>query len=352
MAENNIFSYIKAGSSKLNASSLTNLFGTGTTPILTYPEGLGGSASSKGSSDIPFILFAPYVRKAASLNSIDYGKVLDNIPSPKFAIALPLTGSALKTEYGVSYDTTDLGVGGDIATGIKGVYDAFTKNSDEISGNSTGEKVNEAALAITKALQTTGVKSGYSAIQSALRIAGVDPNLFSKVTGVVVNPFTETVFTSVKTRNHSFDYTFMPKSLEESKRIDDILQIFKFYMLPASGSPFGSTSSELIQGSFFSFPYEFQITYSVSDTTFTLLPSVLDRLSINYGGGNDSPAFFMASDGKKYPTKINVSMNFQEIMFLTRDRLEVTNSEFLNSDTEAVPKDKVTGQPLFTRYRF
>ena len=73
---------------------------------------------------------------------------------------------------------------------------------------------------------------------------------------------------------------------------------------------------------FLEFPYEFQITHSVQDTTFTLLPSVLTVLEVDYGGGTDSPKLFRPGKyGEQYPAKITLSMTFKEMVLLTRDRV-------------------------------
>lgn len=346
---NNVFGLIKSNSRGLTAEKLKSLFGSSTNSILTFPPGLGGAQDSGGASaDIPYVIFAPYVRPTYSgleaLSSINYAKVLDELPPPKFAIALPLPASALKTTYGVTYDTFELGQYGILSSGLKTVYDTIVKE-DKTDPASKGVKTGEA---VVEAFKSAGASSLYAAVQAiGDAIAPSATGALDKMLGVKENPFTETLFKDVNIRSHEFNYSFHPRSFKESQTIDNILQLFKFYMLPAATS-FAGTS--VTTGGFFSFPYEFQITYSVSDTTFTLLPSVLESLDINYGGDSATPHFYVSdpddASGRRYPSVINLNMTFKEIMFLTRDRIEATNSG--SPDYEQAAAEN----PNFVRYRF
>jgi len=166
----------------------------------------------------------------------------------------------------------------------------------------------------------------------------------NKLVGVVENPFTEHIFQKVDARTHTFTYTFLPKNLGESQTIDNIIELFKFYMLPANQAANGGIGGQG-QPIFFSFPYEFQIVYSVGATTFQLLPSVLETLSVDYADSVGSPKFFTSDTvGKQYPAKIDLTLVFQEVMLLTRDKIKV---EWGGSDMP----DKPEGASV-SRYRF
>jgi len=319
----NIFNVLDTNRNTTTAAKL-RMFREGTgANILSFPVGLSGGDGAA----MPFVIFAPFTRTASNrLTSVDYTKVLDDLPSPTFAIALPLPTSALKTKYGVTYDSFELGAtSGAIGTGIKNVFNAFTNSKEELPG-----KIVEGGKAFLTAAGDVGKAGIYSGIVGAIgTFSEGSAKAFQKLSGVVENPFTETLFKDVQFRTHQFDYVFQPRNIDESRKIDEILQLFKFYMLPAAGSFLDSNDN----GQFFSFPYEFQITYSVSDTTFTLMPSVLESMDISYGD-TASPKFFVESDGKRYPTKITASLTFREVVVLTRDRIDSTNIEFLGEESK------------------
>jgi len=344
MPSNNIFNI--QSTKQLSASVLRTLGGGSDIPIMTYPIGLGGSP--RGNSDIPFVLFAPYKRPENSpFASVEYRKVFDELPSPEFAIALPIPSSALKTTYGVGYEEFDLGSAGNIATGIKKIWQDVSSTKSREDNNLTVleqlfEKGNEVALRSAY----NGIASGGGVIDA---LTGSNfKEAFKKFSGVALNPFTETLFKDVKIRTHDFNYIFHPKDIDESIIVDRIIQVFKFYMLPAAGAaPFGTTSNNSLVN-YFSFPNEFQITYSVSDTTFTLLPSVLEDMTVDYGG-EGTPAFFFSKDNsaKRYPTKIELTLKFKEIMFLTRDK--VVGDESIVGGNQEIVDGKVVDT---TKYRF
>jgi len=159
--------------------------------------------------------------------------------------------------------------------------------------------------------------------QTILSMAGADEGAAEVLLGSTSNPFTDRLFKNVQFRTHNFNYTFLPKNEKESQEIDKIIQLFKYAMLPRPTSQTGGIlgGDANLQG-FFEFPYEFQITHSIQATTFTLLPSVLESMETDFGGGTDSLKLFKKTGGgKQYPTKITVSMTFKEMVLLNRDRI-------------------------------
>ena len=298
--------------------------------IFQFPHGFIPSGSA---AVVPYVTFMPYEHPRLTLSSIDYlntieslfAGTLDGIPAPKFAIALPIPTSALKTNYSVNYDQVDLGgTLGSIGTGLKSVVDKVVSTTDSTPG-----KLVEGGKVAFDAFLNTGKVGIYGAILGA--VESISPGLATagqKLNGVVENPFTETLFKNVGFRTHTFDYAFHPRNLEESKTIDTIIQLFKFYMHPASGEFLGSTAVN----QFFSFPYEFKIAFSVEDTTFKLMPSVLESLSVSYGDGSTASFFSPVGNSARYPTKITLTLTFKEIVILTRDIIGIGEHKAITTD--------------------
>jgi hypothetical protein len=232
-----------------------------------------------------------------------------NLPPPKFIIALPVPASALKTSYGVDYEKFDIGQG---LGSLNELWNPQNGGRGFLEDTSIGDVTAQVI---------------YSVIQGLAGEAGINAGVLNAFIGRAENPYTEQLFKNVEFREHTFTYTFLPKNMAESRRVDDIIQMFKFYMHPVHS---GSGVSP-----FFEFPYEFQITYSVADTTFTLLPSVLQKFDVDYAG-YDVPKFFNPGklDNKQYPAKITINMVFREMTLLTRDRIALNLVDGLRNPAE------------------
>lgn len=322
MGDNNIFLYLKDNPS-LSGRTLSGLPSSKGT-VLCFPPGLGGqpltsNTISPGSQTIPFTIFMPYKRATVTggFYSTKQGDDLyASLPQPLFAIALPTPTSALKTDYKAQYSPFNIGQGMGAAAGkIGDAVDAVKKGEWAGSGVAVAKGlVDQLKLGLvggaSAALEAMGAEDGASAINVML--------------GQADNPYTENVFKNMEFRSHNFSYTFMPRNVNESTQIDKIINVFKYAMMPRPGvgaSVLGMTPTG--SGGYFDFPYEFQITHSTQDTTFTLLPSVLSSLDVDYGGGADTPKLFVPQEGgKQYPAKITLSMTFQEMVLLTRNRLD------------------------------
>lgn len=302
------------------------------TAITRFPENIA-------TDGIPYVVFAPYQRAAPTTTNT----LLTNLPQPARRIVLPLPSSALATKYGVNYKDTSLGAIGAAIAGGGNLLGGLTASQTDIGNIST--KVtdiigSQAAFGVFGALGA--LPGGEQLVDAAQLTLGMKPN-----------PYTEVLFENVPFREHTFTYVFHPKSLTESERLDDIVQYFKYYMLPAIS---GGATTVTTTGTFLRFPLEWQIIYSIGGTTFSVLPSVLTEMDVNYADGVDSPKLFQKTetDNKRYPTKINVTMTFKEVMLLNRDMIA------LNDPTQRLDGEIPTGdesviketQDNKNRYRF
>lgn len=298
-------------------ADIERLLGLGRNTVVRFPSSL--STPVNGQS-IPFTIFGPYKREletfySQATGSGDPNQLYTDLPTPTFAIVLPTPTSALRTDYRVTYGTFEVGqavgeLGGKLASAARSAISNPAAAVRDLGSAFTGAGVRTGLGVLSGSLKTIGIESGEDAATTAL--------------GVAKNPYSETVFRNVEPREHTFSYVFMPKSLSESQTVDNIISLFKYTMLPRpSGLP----------GGFFEFPFEFQIVHSTQDTTFQMLPSVLTSLDVDYGGGTDSPKFFVSSANQNYPAKISLTMTFREMVLLTRDRLVEPDNVSFTSET-------------------
>ena len=329
---------------------------------IRYPQSL-----AKTNGGIPFTLFMPYKRapfnkddKFALSRALQKGDLLyRRLPKPDFAIALPTPTSALKTTYQSNYDEVNLGQSAGLVfesfqnpvvdnksttppqKPASQIFDPYgsvatiTAPANPAAGSGLPDFVTGAQGTLSGLLHQAGLALG----QAALAVVGADEGAVNVLGGLSNNPFTDRLFKNVEFRQHVFNYTFLPKNKEDSEHIDQIIQLFKYAMLPRPHSTAG----------FFEFPYEFQITHSIQATTFTLLPSVLETMETDFGGGTDSLKLFKTtSGGKQYPTKITVNLAFKEMVLLNRDRITSFRGKgYFESDDGSAP-----GDTDVKRYRF
>ena len=330
----NVYTYLDGAvqnpSSQRTLNALPN--GIKDTQIIKFPQSLGDKEHS-----IPFTIFMPYKRKKLGFYSIENQTLYENLPPPTFAIALPTPTGALKTTHQALYSQFKVGQ----ALGA-GVSAALPEIQKVISAEGFGDKAEALGALVGNLAVASGTVLAAGALQGLAGMIGADKEIVNVAAGVADNPFTENMFQNMEFREHSFAYTFMPKNSQDSQDIDRIITLFKYGMLPkpANVSAFGINAA----AGFLEFPYEFQITHSVQDTTFTLLPSVLTVLEVDYGGGTDSPKLFRPGIyGEQYPAKITLSMTFKEMVLLTRDRVMYDS---LYGNDGKPPDDNVK------RYRF
>lgn len=202
-----------------------------------------------------------------------------------------------------------VGIGGDAIDAIKKSWKAA----------SSGEM--PTAAGAMSAASTVGnlVKSVSSAILAPIALAtgGAGGDFMSKIGGVATNPKKEQIFRGVDFRTFSFDYTFAPRSLNESKQVADIIQLFKLHMHPEFNDK---------DGYLFIYPSEFDIYYYHGNEENMNLPRhtscVLTDCNVQYAPNNQFSTFAAkGNDPGGASTQITLSLTFKELAILTKDQI-------------------------------
>jgi len=139
--------------------------------------------------------------------------------------------------------------------------------------------------------------------------------LLNKAFGQANNPYLEVLFDQMALRQFSYNFTFAPKSEEETNDVQKIIQMFRFHMAP-----------ELQQGHgrFLTLPSEFDIHYmyqqedgtaSENDYYNRISTCVLENVSVDYTPGG------VKSFADGAPTQITMALTFKETELLTKDRI-------------------------------
>jgi len=150
---------------------------------------------------------------------------------------------------------------------------------------------------------------------AALSPGNSDLSKFAQSTvGIVRNPHITTIFDGVKLKAYEFTWRLAPRSIEEAKKMNQMVNYIKGFMHPS-----------LLQGSAgFALDYPYIATVDFVGLPVEISPNVNDSfitgLSINNSAGG--MAFF--KDGQ--PITTDISLHFQEINIRTREDFGFSSS--------------------------
>ena len=177
-------------------------------------------------------------------------------------------------------------------------------------GGATGEEAAGAAI----------TKSGKLAVGSALAGAGgpVGRLIFTGLTGAVVNPMLELIYTSPNFRSFDFDFIFYPRDEKEAFQVQEIINEFRFHQAP-----------ELVKDAqgFLLPPSEFDIKFYYGGKQNPNLQQVstcvLKNVQVDYAP-NGFSAYEVEGQttprigGTGMPVAIRMQLDFQEVTYLTK----------------------------------
>jgi hypothetical protein len=208
----------------------------------------------------------------------------------------------LQFDFTQDYETFNLG---DKLTGIVGsaVAETMENKKDYI----------EAAKAALKSLP--------AAIQQAAsnRLGAIGTLGGFLATGAVVNPLLEVLYRSPQFRSFQYDFIFYPRDEREAVEVQKIINSLQYHQAPEFKR--GSAGSLLIP------PSEFEIEFFYSGKKNENLPKigncVLKSIQTNYAPNGFSvyevPGQDATLGGTGMPVAIQMSLQFQEISYLTKN---------------------------------
>lgn len=196
--------------------------------------------------------------------------------------------------YGVNYTNSDV-------AGLLGLGGIFIQGSAAVTSKNLENATPEIQARFLSEL---------ARIPSLGQGGGIINDLRELSSRTKTNPFKETLFESVNFRSFTFRYRFFPKSITESRKIRDIITVFKTHMHPEL------TAQKL----FYVYPSEFDIQYFYKDEENDYLHKftrcALTDMAIDYGGEQ----FATFQDGA--PVEIGMSLTFTELESLTSEAIQ------------------------------
>jgi hypothetical protein len=147
--------------------------------------------------------------------------------------------------------------------------------------------------------------------------------VFQNLTGTVINPQLELLYTSPNFRNFSFEFMFYPRNPAEARRVMSIIRMFEFHQAPEIKS--GNAGFFLVPPS--EFDIEFHYNGKVNPNLPKYTTSVLTSMDVDYAPNGFSAYELMGDDtpsagGTGMPVAIRITLNFQEVDFRTKKTLK------------------------------
>tara|TARA_Y100000004_G_scaffold129430_1_gene145900 strand:- start:804 stop:1784 length:981 start_codon:yes stop_codon:yes gene_type:complete len=251
-------------------------------------------------------------------------------------MAMPKT---LQTGFAPRYKQIDLGVMGAAA---------LTAMNADLGGDmkELAQTISDAADAALPEFAAGAIAEVTNGLAQAGGLAGgLDASSIQALTkGRVFNPFKEQVFSGLDFRTHNFTFKLLSRTETEAKRVQDIINYFKFGALPSiggtensggsdDGGTFASALSGLNSQRFFNVPDNFDIkfirlkpdasggTISTKDNDFMhfkIHPSVCTGIQINYTPDGQYTSFKSITGGMVQVPAIQLGLTFAELKLVTK----------------------------------
>ena len=141
-------------------------------------------------------------------------------------------------------------------------------------------------------------------------------SLANKAFGRATNPYMEVLFNKAEMRTFDYNFTFTPRSEDETLDVQKIIKMFRFHMMPELR---GSNSRFLTLPSTFDIHYMYQMTPSLArENQFynKIATCVLTSCDVNYTPNG------VKSFASGAPTQITMNLSFMETEQLTKQHVD------------------------------
>jgi len=217
------------------------------------------------------------------------------------AMYMPAT---VTTGYTTQYTDTEMGF---LTANAIDAYEKFAQGNMRGGFNEIGSMDQNLAAALqAMMLNTLGALPGLAGVKAAAEMRS----------GVVLSDRMELAFKGIDKRTFQYEFKMNPKSEEEAKEIRNIVNAFKFNMLPEfEGSD--SAGRKLIVPNTF----DIQYMWNGAENHFLhkISTCVLESMNVSYGGDRYKTHAGIGGDGAP-PIETSLSLTFKELDLVTREK--------------------------------
>ena len=146
--------------------------------------------------------------------------------------------------------------------------------------------------------------------------------------GLAINTFKSVTLSVPQFRRHNLTFKMAPKDFNEAKAIQKIAYLLRRAMTPKRAAG----------GLLFEFPDIFLIAFSPnSKFLYKFKPCVLERINVDYTGGNQAPGFYrqQGNPSNAPPESVVITLQFLELEYWLDD---TGNSSDYKTDGEGLPQ--------------
>ena len=203
------------------------------------------------------------------------------------------------------------------ATGILGFAAAGGAGLIEAMNNKDFEAAAKSLVGSAKGFLSEAAKNAAAELAEGLTNAEGGLGLINKAFGQADNPYMEVLFDKMELRTFTYNFTFSPKNKQETEDVQKIIALFRFHMAPELKGQ---------NNRFLTLPSEFDIHYmyqdqagqaSENDFYNKIATCVCTGCDVNY-----TPDGVKSFEGGA-PTKITMTLSFQETELLTKERVNL-----------------------------
>ena len=150
----------------------------------------------------------------------------------------------------------------------------------------------------------------------------------SAASGLSINTFKSVTLSAPQFRRHNLTFKMAPKDFNEAKAIQKIAYLLRRAMTPKRAAG----------GLLFEFPDIFLIAFSPnSKFLYKFKPCVLERINVDYTGGNQAPGFYrqQGNPSNAPPESVVITLQFLELEYWLDD---TGNRSDYKTDGEGLPQ--------------
>jgi len=265
----------------------------------------GGSYSAGAQDKGEDLSATSYDRNTASMQGLQRTRKTTTRISDSIALYLP---GQVTDNTSALYEDLSMGIGGMAVNKLFGAAKDFANKDFE----SFGENF---TLGVGSVLGEAGRRFLVAAGEGLTGAEGLVQGV-NKLFGQADNPFVEVFFTNMNLRKFTYNFVFAPRNEDETNEIQQIIQLFRFHMVP---------ELQGTNGRYITLPSTFDIHYmykanngnSYENDYYTRLSTcVLQDCSVNY-----TPTG-VKSFGDGAPTQITMNLTFSETEALTKEKVK------------------------------
>ena len=233
-------------------------------------------------------------------------------------------------EKATNYNNIVLYMPEDVSTGFRAQWGGknltnFASGVLSAAGADGFDKLKRSGDALAGAIGNVSYIAGAQAISTFIKQTGGDQlsndEIFGAISGAILNPNTELLFSGVDMRNFVLNFKLVPRDEKEAGAVNSIVAHFKKASLPSRvpDKIFGNDSS--IKRNFIGAPKLVRVSFMSGENEHPFLPRykmcALTQVDVNY-----TPDGVYSTYEGGQPVAIQMSLNFQETKIVFADEVD------------------------------